>query len=394
MNTKSENLIYNEKINNALDKLDMISGELKSKYVERSFVIDNCIKALITGQSVLLIGPPGTAKSAITDDLCKRIENGNYFSWLLNRTSDPSEILGPFSLKAMEEDKFLRVTKNKLPEAEIVFLDEIFKCNEPTLNILLPLINEKIFYNDGLAKDVPLVTLFAASNEFPDEDSLMALYDRLMFRLNLDYVQDSDNKLTMYKGFLNRKEIQTTMISLEEISMLSEALNNIEISDETLVEFIKLMNLLFQEGIIISDRRQNETLKVLKANAMIHRKTSVDVLDFTCLKAVLWSMPDEIDTIDEILKEFVLSPFTKEYNNTRNRFNELSTSAKNITDPGLLYEISESVLLIKNSVKRTLSAKEVLDDKLKLKYLALEKDITAFIDKISQDFDEDDVMCL
>lgn len=392
MTINSKKAIYDEKISGALDKLDKISGELKSKYVERNFVIDNCIKALITGQSVLLIGPPGTAKSAITDDLCKRIENGNYFSWLLNRTSDPSEILGPFSLKAMENDKFLRVTKSKLPEAEIVFLDEIFKCNEPTLNILLPLINEKIFYNDGVSNSVPLVTLFAASNEFPDEDSLMALYDRLMFRLNLEYVQDSDNRLTMYRGFLNRSKIETTMISLDEIHMLSDVLNDIEINDEILIEFIKLMNLLFQEGIIISDRRQNETLKVLKANAMMNRKTSVDVLDFPCLKAVLWSMPDEIDIIDQILKEFVLNPFTKEYNNTRNRFNELSNSAKNITDPALLYELSESVLLIKTSVKRTLSAKDALDDKLALKYIALEKDITAFVQKISQDFDEDDIM--
>lgn len=392
MTIEGKKTIYNEEIGLALDKLDKISGELKSKYVERNFVIDNCIKALITGQSVLLVGPPGTAKSAITDDLCKRIENGNYFSWLLNRTSDPSEILGPFSLKAMENDKFLRVTKNKLPEAEIVFLDEIFKCNEPTLNILLPLINEKIFYNDGISNDVPLVTLFAASNEFPDEDSLMALYDRLMFRLNLEYVQDSDNKLTMYKGFLNRKEIERTMITLDEIHMLADSINKIEISDETLVEFIKLMNLLFQEGIIISDRRQNETLKVLKANALMNRKDSVDVLDFPCLKAVLWSMPDEIDVIDQILKEFVLSPFTKEYNNTRNKFNELSNSAKNITDPGILYELSGSVELIKKSVQRILSSKEALDDKLTLKYIALEKDITAFVHKISQDFDEDDIM--
>lgn len=392
MTIASSNTIYNESIKNALDKLDKISGELKGKYLERDFVIDNCIKALVTGQSVLLIGPPGTAKSAITDDLCKRIEKGNYFSWLLNRTSDPSEILGPFSLKAMEEDKFLRVTKNKLPEAEIVFLDEIFKCNEPTLNILLPLINEKIFYNDGISNDVPLVTLFAASNEFPDEDSLMALYDRLMFRLNLNYVQDSDNKLMMYKGFLNKKTSQTTMISLDEIHILSEALKDIRINDDILIEYIKLMNLLFQEGIVISDRRQNETLKVLKTSALINRRDYVDILDFTCLKAVLWSMPEEIEIIDEILKDFVLSPFTKEYNKTRKRFNELTSSAKNITDPGLLYELSESVLLIKSSVKRSLSAREVLDDKLALKYIALEKDINAFIHKISQDFDEDDVM--
>ena len=234
--------------------------------------------------------------------------------------------------------------------------------------------------------------MFAASNEFPDEDSLMALYDRLMFRLTLDYVQDSDNKITMYKGFLSNTKSEMTIISLNEIHMLSESLNAIEIEDETLVEFIKLMNLLFQEGIIISDRRQNETLKVLKANALMTRKTSVDMLDFTCLKAVLWNSPDEIEIVDQILKEFVLSPLNKEYNKTRNRFNEISNSSKSLTDPGLLYELCQSVLLIKSSVKKILSNKESLDDNLALKYLALEKDIDVFVQKISQDFDEDDIV--
>lgn len=394
MKNNNTDTLFTKAIYNSLNKLEKISQELKSKYVERNIVIDNCIKALITGQSVLLIGPPGTAKSAITDDLCKRIENGKYFSWLLNRTSDPSEILGPFSLKAMESDKFLRVTKNKLPEAEIVFLDEIFKCNEPTLNILLPLINEKIFYNDGISNKVPLITLFAASNEFPDDDSLMALYDRLMFRLNLNYVQDSSNKLTMYKGFLSNLETNKTMISLDELIMLSNSLNNIEISDDTLSEFIKLMNLLFQEGIIISDRRQNEILKVLRANALLNHKESVDILDFTCLKSVLWSMPDEIEIVDQILKEFVLSPYAKKYNDIRTRFTKLINSSKNITDLGLLYEIRESVMLINNSVIRILSIKESLEDSLVIKYSSLEKDIEVFLENISKDFDEEDILYL
>ncbi|MFA5523756.1 MAG: AAA family ATPase [Tissierellales bacterium] len=126
-------------VETAIDKLNNISKELNDIFVEREKVIENSIRALITGQAVLLIGPPGTAKSALTNALCNRIENGRYFSWLLNRTSDPAEILGPFSIKEMENDKFMRVTKGKLPEAEIAFLDEVFKCNEPTLNILLPI---------------------------------------------------------------------------------------------------------------------------------------------------------------------------------------------------------------------------------------------------------------
>lgn len=377
-----------------LKKLDLISDELKDRYVERDFVLDNCIKALITGQTVLMVGPPGTAKSAITDDLCKRIEEGKYFSWLLNRTSDPSEILGPFSLKEMENDKFLRVTKNKLPEAEIVFLDEIFKCNEPTLNILLPLINEKVFYNDGTSCDVPLITLFAASNEYPDEDSLMALYDRLMFRLELNYVQDSTNKLKMYKSFLSGSKKSDSTITLDELNLIKSAMDQVTISDEVLNEYIKLINKVYSEGIIISDRRQNESLKVLKATALMSRRNTVEITDFIALKTVFWNLPDEIELLSDILKEFTVSPLTKTYNSLRSRFNSINTSSKSVSDPGLLYELRESALMISAEVSKILSASNDIEKDIALKFKSLKNDIASFEEKVSGEFDEDDVMMM
>ena len=101
--------------------------------------------------------------------MCGRIENANYFQWMLNKTSDPSEILGPFSVKEMENDKFMRITTGKLPEAHIAFMDEVFKSNAPTLNALLTIMNEHIFYNDGKPVDVPLISMFGASNEPPED---------------------------------------------------------------------------------------------------------------------------------------------------------------------------------------------------------------------------------
>lgn len=164
-----QNLNIDELAKSGAQKLRAIGNELNNMFFERDEVINNAMRALAIGQSMLLLGPPGTGKSNLTEELCSRIEGGTFFQWLLNRTSDPSEILGPYSIKAMEQDRFLRVTNGKLPEAHIVFLDEIFKCNEPTLNIMLPLINEKKFYNDGVAVPVPLISMFAASNELPED---------------------------------------------------------------------------------------------------------------------------------------------------------------------------------------------------------------------------------
>ena len=392
---KQNDLIKVDKkeISEIVSKLQNISSELKDMFVERENVIDNSLKALITGQTVLLIGPPGTAKSDLTNELCKRIDNGKYFSWLLNRTSDPAEILGPFSIKEMENDKFLRVTTNKLPEAEIVFLDEIFKSNEPTLNILLPLINEKLFYNDGEPIDVPLITLFAASNEFPEEDSLLALYDRMIFRMYVDYIGDVQNKLKMFKSFLNRgQDAQVTTVSLEELKKLRRALDDVEISDSILKEYIALMNALLREGIIVSDRRQNEGLKVLKANALLDNRFSVNENDFKSLKDVLWNDVDEIDVIEEILKESSLTSYAKEYSQLKKRFTEIRSSAESISDSRMLVEIKGSIEYIHDKTVRILKEQELMDSSTSNKFISLENEIAEFIEELSNQIGDDDDM--
>lgn len=396
MNINSENEVIKidkKEIEEIVGKLQNISSELKDIFVEREDVIDNSIKALITGQSVLLIGPPGTAKSALTNELCNRIDNGNYFSWLLNRTSDPAEILGPFSIKEMEKDRFLRVTKNKLPEAEIVFLDEIFKSNEPTLNILLPIINEKVFYNDGIAIDVPLVTLFAASNEFPEEDSLLALYDRMIFRMYVDYIGDVQNKFKMFKSFLNTADTSNiTTVSLGELKQLRNVLDDIEISDDILKEYIALMNALLREGIVVSDRRQNECLKVLKSNALVNKRWSVDETDFKCLKDVLWNDIDEIEVIEEILKESSLTSYEKEYSTTKKRFTEVVSSAETVVDSRMLVEIKGSIEFIHERVEKILKEKDLMNEKILNRFISLENEISEYLEKLSEQVDDEDDM--
>lgn len=391
----NEDFFDDIKISQAIDKLENISLELKNIFVERDNVIDNSVKALITGQTVLLIGPPGTAKSALATELCRRIDNGRYFSWLLNRTSDPAEILGPFSIKEMENDKFIRVTKNKLPEAEIVFLDEIFKCNEPTLNILLPIINEKVFYNDGNPISVPLITLFAASNEFPEEESLMALYDRMIYRMYVDYIGDVENKMLMLKRSLKKESKNyLTTISLNDINYLRDALDFIEIDENILKEYIYLMNALFQEGVLVSDRRQNEALKVLKANALMNRRTKVITEDFNSLRDVLWNDLEDMEIIDEVLKERLLSPFEKEYNYIRERYDNIVSSTKNINDTRMLVEIKGSAELIRDKVDRFLKDKEIMDERNINKFTSLKKEMERFLDNLQSQIGDDEDMML
>jgi len=291
--------------------LKAIADELNDQFVERIEIVQDIIRAVVTKNHLFIMGPPGTAKSELTRAFTGHIDQANYFEWLLNKTSDPADILGPYSLKGMEKDKFERKSKGRLPEAHIVFLDEIWKSNEPTLNILLPIINERIFYNDGVPNDVPLYSMFCASNETPEDESLAALYDRLMFRHNAQYVKEPANKVKMAKQSVERRNpaIKThfkhTLVTLEELEAIHEILEEVLIPDDIYKTFEKLGRELNKEGIYFSDRRYVACFKVLQGNALINGRTSVDFDDFVSLIHVLWEKEEHIKIIESYVMKLI-----------------------------------------------------------------------------------------
>jgi MoxR-like ATPase len=182
------------------EKLKKLRDELKQMFLERADLIDGALSALLSAHHLLIIGPPGTAKSMLADELCRRIDGANYFQWLLTRFTTPEEIFGAVSLKALEQDDYRRVTSRKLPEAHIAFLDEIFKANSSILNSILTLINERLFHNGKEVIKVPLLTLFGASNELPEEEELTALYDRFLVRFVVGYIVEDFRFLRMLES--------------------------------------------------------------------------------------------------------------------------------------------------------------------------------------------------
>ena len=181
-------------------KLQALREELKGLFVERDEFVDGALAALLARQHVLLIGPPGSGKSTIVHALCERIAGASYFHWLLTKFTTPEELFGPVSLQGLEQDRYYRVTDGKLPQAHIAFLDEIFKANSAILNALLSLINERVYYNDATPTPVPLNTLFGASNMLPESRDLDCLFDRFLFRYQVDYIEESDGFRSMLEA--------------------------------------------------------------------------------------------------------------------------------------------------------------------------------------------------
>lgn len=323
-------------LQSAQAKMQQIYVEMNNLFVERDELVKIMQLAIATGTNLLMLGPPGTAKSAITYELCGRIENANYFQWMLNKTSDPSEVFGPFSVKEMENDKFLRITTGKLPEAHIAFMDEVFKSNAPTLNALLTIMNEHIFYNDGKPQPVPLISMFGASNEPPEDETLDAMYDRFIFRMNVQYIHDAANKKRMHSNYIDGRAgilglAAKTTISLAELQTLQQAAKSIKVPKDIINKFIRLINDLDRQAIHVSDRRQNECFKIMQGSAVLRGSNVVGLDDFKSLIYVLWEKEEHIPIIESAILKMV-NPYDDRFKELKDNFNQVKADIDGITD--------------------------------------------------------------
>jgi MoxR-like ATPase len=263
------------------------------------------LAALLAGHHVLLIGPPGTAKSLLADEACRRCAGAEYFQWLLTKFTTPEELFGAVSLRALENDDYRRVTAHKLPEAHIAFLDEVFKANSSILNAILTLMNERRYHNGREIAAVPLIALFAASNELPEDDELQALYDRFLLRFVVDYIADDFRFVRMLQA---RPAVERTMISLEELRELQALSRTVAVPQHVYRTLAALRRELGRKQILASDRRYQQSIALLQAHALLHGRDEIGEDDIFFLGHVLWHDPNQREelraTIHQVLRGY------------------------------------------------------------------------------------------
>ena len=313
-------------MDNNIEKLHEIKRALNAKFFERENEVEGILVALLSRQHMLMIGPAGTAKSALSVELAKIVNGTSYFQWLLTRFSTPEEVFGPLSLKHLEEGIYKRNTTTKMPEAHLVFLDEIFKANSAILNSLLTLINERLFYNDGQPVEAPLMSVIGASNEYPEEgEGLEALFDRFLLRFEIGFIADESNFVSMMKD--EGEDVETPTMHLNELVQLQHMTDQVNIPDEVYETLSTIRRELQDEGIQPSDRRFKQSLSVLQARALINQRESVQTDDIAILENALWETLDQKEAVSNIVRRHSQDGLAQRLSAIENEANEIYDSA-------------------------------------------------------------------
>ncbi len=303
-------------------KIRAATSALESGLVERETEVRLLLLAAFCGEHLLLLGPPGTAKSELGRRLSAVCGDGGvFFERLLTRFSVPEELFGPLSMRGLENDQYVRQTGGYLPDATVAFVDEVFKANSAILNSLLTILNERLFDNGNERVEVPLLCLVGASNELPESEELDALYDRFLLRSCVEQVSSSalSGLLSMKAGELpgkasgsvnqmanntNGNAMPLKVSDFQGVKAAAEAAVDVPQSVVDLIVDLRahLQNKC-EPPVYVSDRRLVKSVALLRVAAYTNGRASVSEFDCLLLANVLWQRPSEAQVVREWILE-------------------------------------------------------------------------------------------
>ena len=329
-----------------LERFKLLLQEMNRGIYEKKTEISLSLLAALAGESVILLGPPGVAKSMVARQLKTAFRDALSFEYLMSRFSTPDEIFGPVSIQKLKTlDTYERAVEGYLPTADVVFLDEIWKAGPAIQNTLLTVINEKIFRNGNREMHLPLKLLVAASNELPAKgEGLEALWDRFVIRIESRPIKleknframlldsnESHTDLTDSTDEANAMSVCDIRISPEEYAEWAEKICKIGVKEEVLdaisairksLRAVNVDEAAERRNIYVSDRRWKNIVRLLRTSAFMQDREEVDICDLLPIYHCLWQEPEERDAIRSIVIRALFSPFAEKLVEMKNALAE------------------------------------------------------------------------
>ena len=350
-----------------LERFKQLLGEMNRGIYEKETEISLSLLAALAGESIILLGPPGVAKSMVARQLKTAFRDAQSFEYLMSRFSTPDEIFGPVSIQKLKtSDTYERAVEGYLPTADVVFLDEIWKAGPAIQNTLLTVINEKIFRNGNREMHLPLKLLVAASNELPAKgEGLEALWDRFVIRIEsrpikleknframlleaptdflgpTDFTDSTDFSGSKGKSdstdfssptdFTDSTDFSDLKITAEEYAEWAEKICKIGVKEEVLdaisairksLRAVNVDEAAERRNIYVSDRRWKNIVRLLRTSAFMQDREEVDICDLLPIYHCLWQEPEERDAIRSIVIRALFSPFAEKLVEMKNALAE------------------------------------------------------------------------
>lgn len=304
-------------------RIETLLKTLNQGVYEKETELGMALLTALAGQSILLLGPPGVAKSMVARRLKHAFSNARSFEYLMSRFSTPDEIFGPVSIKGLKEsDRYERCTEGYLPSCDVVFLDEIWKAGPAIQNTLLTAINEKTYLNGTTPMKLPLKLLIAASNELPTQgEGLEALWDRMTVRLLCQPIQNEANFYAMIgqpttntsdeyncAEAITPAEYQQWHTQIDAVALPQNVLQAISAIRQALHD-VAIEGQDVHRDIYVSDRRWKQIVRLLKASAFAHDRSEVALCDLQIAVHMLWNEPDELPAMARMVAQAIFGTY-------------------------------------------------------------------------------------
>ncbi len=375
-------------INDLLGKAGEFVERLAEPFVGREEEARVIALGIITGEHIVLIGEPGTCKSALARRAADLI-NAKFFKYLLTKFTEPDELFGPLDINALKQGRYVRITRNKLPEAEIAFIDEIFNANSAILNMFLTIMNERILYDGYSEIKVPLWTMIAASNTIPDEPELQALYDRFLYRHFVMPVSEDkwrellDAIWDIERGLYQNPE---PVLTMDDIRMINKMVLDVDL-EPIKEKLLRLYAIFEDQGIHVTDRRKGKALKAIAGSAILNGRMVAREEDLYVLKHVAPRDQDEMSQVYAILLDEIRATekHLKELAEIEANAREAKEYILHVTDfDPRLVDYLRSFESVRERVRRM--ADETSDEIVRKRALDVLSEINELIDLIKQKF--------
>ena len=311
-------------------KIKQIENFLNYNFFEKEKLIRTIMITMVAGQNILLIGAPGTGKSAIIRDVAKCLSGGHHFYYNLSDSTVPEEVFGGIIMDEMGKGSYKRKLEGKAAGCTTLMLDEIGRANSAVKNSALPILNERIFVNDGEVVECQLLFGAGATNDPLDSEEDAALNDRFVVQVIVEDIKDANN----FRKYLQHTydDSKCPQIDIVDIFQMQRQAQTVNIKEDLVNAMVEMREELNKASIHVTTRTWDKARTLIKASAVVSDRQIAEFEDLEILKDCLWRNIEDVGAVQSIVAKYCYDKVTSSIQDIINLADDIYKKAVDTKD--------------------------------------------------------------